>query len=36
MPSPWKPPTTAPRNGEQFIGYDANTGFVETKRWGKE
>lgn len=36
MPSPWKPPATAPRNGDEFIGYDANTGFAETMRWDKD
>lgn len=34
--SPWKPSTTAPRDGKPFIAFDRNIGLVETAHWDGE
>jgi hypothetical protein len=34
--SPWRPGDTAPKTGEDFIGYDDNIEHTEVMRWDKD
>jgi hypothetical protein len=34
--SPWKPETSAPKDGRAFIAYDTHIKFAETAWWSKE